>query len=72
MAQEAGLKDYRRAGALDVHPRFIAALADVTAKALGTPKGRNCVRCLLPRDEAHLSKPVCPDCNFRQPDFMAP
>jgi ferrochelatase len=72
VAHEAGLKDYRRAGALDVHPRFIDALADVTAKALGTPKGRSCVRCLLPRDEAHLQKPVCPDCNFRQPDFMGP
>jgi ferrochelatase len=72
VAHQAGLHDYRRAGALDDHPRFINALADVTARALGEPKGRSCVRCLLPREEAHLAKPRCPDCSFRQPDFMAP
>jgi ferrochelatase len=70
VAHEAGLHDYRRAGALDVHPRFIGALADVTARALGEPKGRACVRCLLPREESHLGKPRCPDCAFKQPDFM--
>lgn len=69
VAHGAGIRDYRRVGALDDHPRFIEALADVTARALGQPT-RQCVRCMLPRDEEHLNRPRCLDCGFQQPDFM--
>lgn len=72
VAHAAGITDYRRAGALDVHPRFINALADVSAKALGPAQPRQCMRCLLPREESHLQKPSCPDCGFKQPKFMRP
>lgn len=70
VAKDAGIHHYSRAGALDLHPRFIDGLADVVTRSLDV-KPRACVRCLLPRDEAHFAKPTCLDCGFKHPPHNA-
>lgn len=71
LAHELGLPHFSRAAALDTHYRFIQALATQVARALAEPKPRACVRCLLPKDEAHHARKTCLDCKYKKPAYLA-
>lgn len=70
VAAQAGITHYLRAPALDLHPRFIRALAAQVEQALARPRLRDCVRCLLPKDEAYHRARACRDCGFKKPAYM--
>lgn len=60
---------------LDVHPEFIACLADVVAKAWAddTYQGlgaHRCVRCLLPKPHLHRMRVQCMDCGHKTPEYL--
>ena len=64
-----------RVPAVDTHPRFIAALAEVVRAALaddseGGLGQHTCVRCLLPRPHQHRTRVRCLDCNHRTPEYL--
>ncbi|HEY9724254.1 MAG TPA: ferrochelatase [Oscillatoriaceae cyanobacterium] len=69
VAERAGIAHYLRAGALDVHPEFIGALATQVEQAIAA-RTRPCVRCLLPKDEAYHAQSRCPDCQFKKPAYL--
>jgi ferrochelatase len=71
VAEAAGIRHFVRVGALDLHPRFIGALRNQVVKALGEPRPRHCVRCLLPKPEAYHAQTACPDCRFKKPAYLA-
>lgn len=67
VAKHAGVGSFSRAPALETHPRFIEGLASTVRDALARHGSTSCVRCLVPKTEAHRRRPVCPDCGFRAP-----
>lgn len=69
VAERAGVHHFLRAGALDVHPSFIAALANQVEHAIAA-RPRPCVRCLLPKDEAYHALSRCMDCGFKKPAYL--
>lgn len=71
VAEQAGIRHWVRAGALDTHPRFIDCLADQVGKALGETRHRACVRCLLPKEDTYHVEARCPDCKFQKPGYLA-
>lgn len=71
LAQEAGVKHFLRAPAVGQAPAFIGALADLAEAALAPGQARACIRCLLPKDEAHHARKSCLDCGMKTPRFLA-
>ncbi len=67
LARHAGIEHFGRAAALETSPGFIDGLAAVVNDALARFGSTSCVRCLLPKPEAHRRRVVCPDCGFRAP-----
>lgn len=63
-ARHAGIRDVARAAAVGMQPRFLDALAEVTAGALGAFGKAHCVRCLLPKPASHHAA-SCLDCGFQ-------
>ena len=70
VAEQAGIRSYTRAPALDLHPRFIACLATQVRRALAE-RHRPCVRCLLPKDDTYHRQATCMDCQFQKPAYLA-
>jgi ferrochelatase len=70
VAEAAGIRHWARAGALDAHPAFVACLADTVRQAKGKPRARECVRCLLPKDDAYHAQSRCLDCKFQKPAYL--
>jgi len=68
-ADHMGIEFYGRAPALGLEPRFIDALADLTRDAMASFDRYSCVRCLIPKPEAHRRRPKCPNCRFAFPDW---
>jgi len=69
-AEHAGIEGYGRAPALGVQPAFVACLADLVRTAVADYGRYECVRCLMPKDDAHRRRAVCPSCRFRLPAFL--
>lgn len=69
-AHALGITTFARARALEVHPRFVAALASLARATLARFGSTACVRCLLPKPEDHRRRKVCPDCGFRAPHHL--
>lgn len=69
-AKHAGIAHFGRAPALGLEPAFVACLAEVVRAGLAQFERYSCVRCLLPKPEAHRSRVSCPNCGFRTPAFL--
>jgi ferrochelatase len=63
-ARAAGIRNVARAAAVGMQPRFLDALAEVTAGALSAFGKAHCVRCLLPKPGKHHAA-TCLDCGFQ-------
>lgn len=70
LAAEVGMPHLARASALEVHPRFVASLAVQVREGLAAFGTTSCVRCLLPKPEAHRRRARCPDCGFVAPQWL--
>ena len=68
VAEQAGIRHWRRAAALDLHPRFIDALARQVREALtpAAPLPLGCCRLPRPADQTGLAvaAPRCEGCRF--------
>jgi protoporphyrin/coproporphyrin ferrochelatase len=69
-AVQAGIPHFGRAPALTTHPDFVSCLAGRVRHARATMSQYSCVRCLLPRPQAHRRRSSCPNCSFRHPSWM--
>lgn len=69
-AHALGIEHFGRAPALGLTPRFIECLAEVTRDALTHFDRYHCVRCLVPKPDAHRRRKACPNCGFRTPPFL--
>ncbi|HHO53306.1 MAG TPA: ferrochelatase [Deltaproteobacteria bacterium] len=66
-AEAAGIRHFGRAPALGTQPGFIEALAERIEDARAHFSRYACVRCLIPKPEAHRRRPSCPNCRFSFP-----
>lgn len=69
-AHAVGIPHFGRAPAIGEHPRFVEALADLVREATADLSRYACVRCLLPKTEAHRKRATCPNCRFSFPPFL--
>lgn len=70
LAAQLGLHHFGRAPALSDHPRFVDALAALVTEAAADLGRYHCVRCLLPKQIEHRSRPACPNCRFVTPPWL--
>jgi len=68
-ALHAGIPHFGRAPALGSEPRFIEALADLVTHAVASLDRYSCVRCLMPKPEAHRRRKQCPSCHYKFPGW---
>jgi ferrochelatase len=68
-ARHAGIRHVGRAAAVGMQPRFLDALAEVTAQTLASFGKVHCVRCLLPKGPRHHAA-TCLDCGFQPPEGL--
>jgi protoporphyrin/coproporphyrin ferrochelatase len=74
VAERFGVK-LRRAPTIDTHPQFIECLNDIVRTALQDKSHQGlgqhqCVRCLLPKPQAHRTRVECIECGFRTPEYL--
>jgi len=62
--------DFGRAPALGTEPGFVACLADLVQGAARDFDRYHCVRCLMPKDDAHRRRESCPNCRFEFPAYL--
>lgn len=67
VARAAGMVNFLRVPALDLHPRFVDALCDVLTPALQGEQAPLCERCLLPCPAHHRGRRRCRDCGYALP-----
>ena len=68
-ARHAGIPHFARAPALGTEAGFIAALADLVRTAVAQLDRYDCVRCLMPKAEAHRRRARCANCRFTFPEW---
>jgi len=66
----AGIPHFGRAPTPGLDVDFIGALADIVHDALAHLDRHRCVRCLVPRDEAHRTQSRCLSCHFQTPGWQ--
>jgi ferrochelatase len=69
-AHHVGITDFGRAPALGTETGFVACLADLVQGAARDFDRYHCVRCLMPKDDAHRRKEKCPNCRFEFPAYL--
>jgi ferrochelatase len=69
-AEKVGITGFGRAPALGMSEPFIACLADLVEQGAASFGRYECVRCLMPKDDAHRRRTSCPNCRFRPPAFL--
>jgi ferrochelatase len=69
-AHEMGITHFGRAPALGLQPAFIACLADLVRDALAAFERYRCMRCLIPKPDAHRRQKSCPNCRFSFPNYL--
>lgn len=69
-AAKMGIPHFGRAPVLGTQPAFISCLATLVNEAITSFDAYHCVRCLLPKPEAHRRRERCPNCDFRFPDYL--
>lgn len=69
-AHHAGIPHFGRAPALGTDPDFVATLAELVRGAIASFGRYQCVRCLMPKDDAHRRRKACPSCRFTFPAFL--
>lgn len=69
-AHRAGIPHFGRAPALGTEPAFVRCLAALVREAAGDLARYECVRCLMPKPEAHRRRAGCPNCRFSNPPFL--
>lgn len=68
-AKQSGIQHFGRAPALGTQPGFIQALAELIGTARASFERYACVRCLIPKPDAHRRQRTCPNCRFTFPDW---
>ncbi|MGC6515188.1 MAG: ferrochelatase [Myxococcota bacterium] len=69
-ARKRGIPHVGRAPALGTTPGFIQAMANEVADAMTRFEAYSCMRCALPKPDAHRRQKQCPNCAFSFPDFL--
>ncbi|MEQ1504311.1 MAG: ferrochelatase [Myxococcota bacterium] len=69
-AEQRGITGFGRAPALGVEPAFVDCLADLVRTGIASFGRYECVRCLMPKDDAHRRRPSCPNCRFKTPAYL--
>jgi ferrochelatase len=69
-ATHAGITGFGRAAALGTDPDYVSCLADLVRDGMRSFERYECVRCLMPKVDAHRRRPACPNCRFRFPAFL--
>ncbi len=68
-AHQVGIPHFGRAPVLGTEPAFVACLEDVLRDAMASLDRYSCVRCLMPKEDAHRRQKICPGCRYRFPDW---
>ena len=66
-AEKLGIEHFGRAPALGMEPGFVACLAEMIRDAQRDFDRYTCVRCLMPKPDAHRRRSQCPNCRFEFP-----
>ena len=69
-AEAAGIEGFGRAPALGEDPSFVACLAALIRDAMASFSRYECVRCLMPKEDAHRRRARCPSCRFSFPAYL--
>lgn len=69
-ALDRGIPHFGRAPALGLEPAYIDCLAMLVRDAVRRFGSYSCMRCHLPKDDAHRRQRRCPNCRFTFPAFL--
>jgi ferrochelatase len=69
-ARTAGIRDIGRASTLDARPQYIQCLVSLIIEAQAHFHRYTCVRCLVPKPDAHRRQSICRNCHFVFPAYL--